>query len=57
MCWFKNYHKGFETVNTSSPSFLKIIKKLGGKYEIKKNHKFVVAADGAQQVEKQQVLE
>ena len=27
---------GFETVNTSSPSFLKIIKVLGGKYEIKK---------------------
>ena len=27
---------GFETVKTSSPSFLKIIKKLGGKYEIKK---------------------
>ena len=25
----------FETVNTSSPSFLKIIKSLGGKYEIK----------------------
>ena len=28
--------KGFETVNTSSPSFLKIIKALGGKFEIKK---------------------
>ena len=28
--------KNFETVNTSSPSFLKIIKYLGGKYEIKK---------------------
>ena len=27
---------GFETVKTSSPSFLKIIKKLGGTYEIKK---------------------
>ena len=27
---------GFETVNTSSPSFLKIVRKLGGKYEIKK---------------------
>ena len=26
----------FETVKTSSPSFLKIIKRLGGKYEIKK---------------------
>jgi 3-phosphoshikimate 1-carboxyvinyltransferase len=26
----------FETVNTSAPSFLKIIKLLGGKYEIKK---------------------
>ena len=28
--------KGFETVRTSSPSFLKIIKQLGGKFEIKK---------------------
>ena len=28
--------KGFETVNTSSPSFLKIIKTLGGKFEVKK---------------------
>ena len=28
--------KGFETVKTSSPSFLKTIKLLGGKYEIKK---------------------
>ncbi len=28
--------KNFETVNTSSPSFLKIIKHLGGKYEIEK---------------------
>ena len=28
--------KNFDTVFTSSPSFLKIIKKLGGKYEIKK---------------------
>ena len=28
--------KNFETVNTSSPSFLKIIKYLGGKYEVKK---------------------
>ena len=27
--------KGFETVNTSSPSFLKTIKALGGKFEIK----------------------
>ena len=26
----------FETVETSSPSFLKIIKSLGGKFEIKK---------------------
>ena len=26
----------FETVNTSAPSFLKIIKKIGGKFEIKK---------------------
>ena len=30
------YLKGFETVNTSAPSFLKIIKSLGGKFEIKK---------------------
>lgn len=28
--------KGFETVKTSSPSFLNIIKSLGGKFEIKK---------------------
>tara|TARA_B100000959_G_scaffold231038_1_gene247347 strand:- start:2823 stop:4181 length:1359 start_codon:yes stop_codon:yes gene_type:complete len=28
--------RGFETVNTSSPSFLKTIKALGGKFEIKK---------------------
>ena len=28
--------KGFETVNTSAPSFLKIIKSLGGKFEIQK---------------------
>ena len=28
--------KNFETVKTSSPSFLKIIKMLGGKFEIKK---------------------
>ena len=28
--------KNFETVRTSSPSFLNIIKLLGGKYEIKK---------------------
>ena len=30
------YIRGFETVNTSSPSFLKTIKALGGKFEIKK---------------------
>ncbi len=30
------YIKNFETVNTSSPSFLKIIKLIGGKFEIKK---------------------
>ena len=30
------YIDGFETVNTSSPSFLKNIKALGGKFEIKK---------------------
>ena len=29
--------KNFETVETSSPSFLKIIKSIGGKFEIKKN--------------------
>ena len=28
--------KNFETVNTSSPSFLKIMKKLGAKFEKKK---------------------
>ena len=28
--------KNFETVNTSSPSFLKLIKSLGGRFEIKK---------------------
>jgi 5-enolpyruvylshikimate-3-phosphate synthase len=28
--------KNFETVKTSSPSFLKVIKLLGGKFEIKK---------------------
>ena len=32
----KSEIKNFETVYTSSPSFLKIIKSLGGKYEIKK---------------------
>ena len=28
--------KGFETVSSSFPSFLKLFKFLGGKYEIKK---------------------
>jgi len=28
--------KNFETVNTSSPSFLKIMKSLGAKFEVKK---------------------
>ena len=28
--------KNFETVNTSSPSFLKIMKSLGAKFEIQK---------------------
>ena len=28
--------RNFETVKTSSPSFLEIIKSLGGKYEVKK---------------------
>tara|TARA_B100000029_G_scaffold366882_1_gene360314 strand:- start:619 stop:1962 length:1344 start_codon:yes stop_codon:yes gene_type:complete len=32
----KSLVKNFETVDTSSPSFLKIIKSIGGKYEIKK---------------------
>ena len=32
----KSNIKNFETVDTSSPSFLKIIKSLGGRYEIKK---------------------
>ena len=29
--------KDFGTVNTSSPNFLKIIKQIGGKFEVKKN--------------------
>ncbi len=33
----KSFIKNFETVDTSSPSFLKKIKLIGGKYEIKKN--------------------
>ena len=33
---FKTEIKNFETVRTSSPSFLKIIKSLGGSFEIKK---------------------
>ena len=32
----KSKIKNFETVNTSSPNFLKIIKFLGAKFEIKK---------------------
>ncbi len=32
----KSYIKSFDTVFTSSPSFLKIIKSIGGKFEIKK---------------------
>ena len=32
----KSFVKNFETVDTSSPSFLKIIRSIGGKYEIKK---------------------
>tara|TARA_Y100000590_G_C15691955_1_gene1003740 strand:+ start:541 stop:1887 length:1347 start_codon:yes stop_codon:yes gene_type:complete len=32
----KSFVKNFETVDTSSPSFLKIIKLIGGKYEIEK---------------------
>ena len=34
----KTFIRNFETVNTSAPSFLKIIKKLGGKFEIKKKN-------------------
>ena len=33
----KTLIKGFDTVFTSSPSFLKIIKSLGAKFEIQKN--------------------
>ncbi len=33
----KSLIKNFETVDTSSPSFLKTVKLIGGKYEIKKN--------------------
>ena len=32
----KTYIKNFETVFTSSPSFLKIMKSLGAKFEIQK---------------------
>ena len=32
----KSYIRSFDTVFTSSPSFLKIIKSIGGKFEIKK---------------------
>ena len=32
----KSEIKNFETVGTSAPSFLKIVKSLGGKFEIKK---------------------
>ena len=31
----KSFVKNFETVETSSPSFLKIIKLIGGKYEVR----------------------
>ena len=34
--WGKNKIKNFETVFTSSPSFLQIMKKLGVKFEIQK---------------------
>ena len=34
--WAKTKIKNFETVFTSSPSFLKIMKNLGAKFEIKK---------------------
>ena len=32
----KSLVKNFETVDTSSPSFLKIIRSIGGQYEVKK---------------------
>ena len=32
----KSFVKNFETVDTSSPSFLKIIRSIGGQYEVKK---------------------
>ena len=32
----KSYINNFETVNTSSPSYLNLIKTLGGKFETKK---------------------
>ena len=32
----KSFVKNFETVDTSSPSFLKIIKSIGGRYKIEK---------------------
>ena len=39
--------KNFETVNTSSPNFLNIIKLLGGNLKLKNNHKLIIAADGS----------
>ena len=38
--------KNFETVRTSSPSFLKIIKQLGGSFEKKIYKKLVISCDG-----------
>ena len=38
--------KNFETVYTSSPSFLKIMKSLGAKFEIQKNRFIQVSCDG-----------
>ena len=41
-----NRYKWFDTVKTSSPNFLKIIKTLGGKFEKKKIKQLVISCDG-----------
>ena len=38
--------KNFETVRTSSPSFLKIVKQLGGSFEKKIYKNLVISCDG-----------
>ena len=38
--------KNFETVRTSSPSFLKIIKQLGGSFEKKIYKNLIISCDG-----------